>query len=153
VRHARSRETRFASPVRVELLPLLDVVFLLLAVFLLTVVRMVRSYAVPVDLPSLATGSEQDTAAVLVLGIDAQGRIYLGGEALPEERWTEELRRRLAADPELQVLLQADREARHGAVAELLDAVRAAGVGRVLLLAEPREPAPQDAPAPQETPR
>ncbi|QDU68567.1 biopolymer transport protein ExbD [Planctomycetes bacterium Pla86] len=119
------------------MLPLLDVVFLLLAVFLLSVVRMVRSYAVPVDLPAMATGVQADVPAVLLLGVDAQGRLFAAGEETTLAGLRERLRASLSADPELQVLLQADREARHGDVAELLDAVRAEGAGQVLLVAEP----------------
>lgn len=134
----RSRAAHWERGARVEMLPLLDVVFLLLAVFLLSVVRMVRSYAVPVDLPALATGVQAEVPAVLLLGVDARGRLFAAGEetTLPDLR--ERLRAQLAGDPELRVLLQADREARHGDVAALLDAVREEGAGRVLLVAEPR---------------
>ncbi len=110
----RSRAESYRRRPRVELLPLLDAVFLVLAVFLLGVVRMVRSYTVPIDLPAMASGVEQS-----VPGREA----FLGGRA--------------PYDPELQVLLQADRRARHGDVSALLDAVRASGATRVLLVAAP----------------
>ena len=134
---AGSRASRWDRGARVEMLPLLDVVFLLLAVFLLSVVRMVRSYAVPVDLPALATGAEEDVPAVLLLGMDAEGRVFVAGEATELGAARDRVARALEADPELKVLLQADRDARHGDVAKLLDVVREVGAGRVLLVAEP----------------
>ena len=133
----RSRAAHWERGARVEMLPLLDVVFLLLAVFLLSVVRMVRSYAVPVDLPAMATGIQADVPAVLLLGVDAQGRLFAAGEETTLPQLRDRLRASLSADPELRVLLQADREARHGDVAELLDAVRAEGASKVLMVAEP----------------
>ena len=138
MRRVRSRAARYTERARVEMLPLLDVVFLVLAVFLLGVVRMVRSYSVPVDLPALASGVEQEVPSVLLLGVDAEGRWFLAGEELGLDAIGAAVRARMAEDPELSVLLQADREARHGDVSALLDTVRSAGGTRVLLVAEPR---------------
>jgi len=118
------------------MLPLLDVVFLLLAVFLLSVARMVRSYSVPIDLPTMATGVQEEVPAVLLLSIDARGRFFVAGQETDLDALRARLRSSLADDPELRVLLQADREARHGDVAELLDVVRSEGAGKVLLVAD-----------------
>lgn len=137
MRRTRSRAARYSERARVELLPLLDVVFLVLAVFVLGVARMVRSYAVPVDLPALASGVQQEVPSVLLLGVDAEGRSFLAGEALELTAIGDAVRARMADDPDLKVLLQADREARHGDVSALLDAVRSAGATEVLLVAEP----------------
>jgi biopolymer transport protein ExbD len=133
----RSRAESYRRRPRVELLPLLDAVFLVLAVFLLGVVRMVRSYTVPIDLPAMASGVEQSVPSLVLLGVDPEGRVFLGGEELSLERIEAEIGRRASDDPELPVLLQADRRARHGDVSALLDAVRASGATRVLLVAAP----------------
>jgi biopolymer transport protein ExbD len=125
---------------RLELLPLLDVVFLLLAVLVLSVSRLVRSYAVPVNLPQAATGIEEQAPTVLLLSVLADGRYALAGEVLELTELERRVAERLGADPSVQVLVQADRAAQHGAVATLLDRVRLSGGGRVLLVATPEGP-------------
>ena len=136
---SRRRSTRLRRKARVELLPLIDVLFLLLAVFLLSIARMVRSYSVPVDLPLARTGVEEQLEAVLLLSVDADGQAYVAGEALSLPKVRAQVAERVAAEPDLQILLQADRGSQHGAVAEVLDAIREVGGGKVLLVSRRAE--------------
>lgn len=136
---SRRRSNRMRRKARVEMLPLIDVLFLLLAVFLLSIARMVRSYSVPVDLPQARTGVEEQLEAVLLLSVDADGQAYVAGEALTLAEVREQVAERVAAEPDLQILLQADRGSQHGAVAEVLDAIREVGGGKVLLVSRRAE--------------
>lgn len=131
------RRSPFDRPARVEMLPLIDVLFLLLAVFVYSMVAMVRAHAVPVDLPQLISGETQDLSVVLVISVEEDGAISMGGEQLGLEEVAERLRERRAASPELSVVINADRDARHGTVTEIFDAVRAAGQQRVLIVGRP----------------
>ena len=132
------RPTRFARPARVELLPLIDVLFLLLAVFLLSIARMVRSYALPVSLPQAATGLQESLPTVLLLSVQADGHYALGGETATLAAIRHTVADRVADDPQLQVLVHGDEAASYGSVAALLDAVREVGGARVLLVARPK---------------
>lgn len=136
---SRRRSTRLRRKARVEMLPLIDVLFLLLAVFLLSIARMVRSYSVPVDLPLARTGVEEQLEAVLLLSVDADGQAYVAGEALSLPKVRAQVAERVAAEPDLQILLQADRGSQHGAVAEVLDTIREVGGGKVLLVSRRAE--------------
>ena len=131
------RRSSFDRPARVEMLPLIDVLFLLLAVFVYSMVAMVRAHAVPVDLPQLVSGETHDLSVVLVVSVEEDGTISVGGEELDLGAVGERLRERRAASPELSVVINADRDARHGTVTEILDAVRAAGQERVLIVGRP----------------
>ena len=126
------------------MLPLIDVLFLLLAVFVYSMLAMVRSHVVPVDLPQLATGEEQSLNVVLVISIEREGAITVAGEEVDLAALEQRLRGRREAESELQVVINADREARYGLVAEVFDRVRAAGQERVLIVGRPvgDEPAP-----------
>ncbi len=121
------------------MLPLIDVLFLLLAVFVLSVANMVRSYAVPVDLPKAATGEQDQLPSVLLLSVEADGQFSLGGERTELEVIRAQVAERVAGDPSLRVMVQADKNCRWERVVELLDTVRAVGGGRVLLVADPLE--------------
>ena len=131
------RRSSFDRPARVEMLPLIDVLFLLLAVFVYSMVAMVRAHAIPVDLPQLVSGETHDLSVVLVVSVEEDGTISVGGEELDLGAVGERLRERRAASPELSVVINADRDARHGTVTEILDAVRAAGQERVLIVGRP----------------
>jgi biopolymer transport protein ExbD len=128
---------------RVDLLPLIDVVFLLLAILLLAMVRMVRSWTLPIDLPGVASGEAVEAPTILLISLDASGTRFVGGEAIPRGALADRVRSSIAGDPELAVLVQADRDARHGDVTELLDELRTAGASRVMFVAAPLAPPSQ----------
>lgn len=130
-------------PARLEVLPLLDVVFLLVIVLLYSVVAMVRAHAVPVDLPALATGEVPDLPAMLVVSVQEDGTVFAGGEPVDGPALVERVRALRAQAPELAVLLNADAAARHGDVAGALDRVRAAGQERVFLVGVPADGPPR----------
>ncbi len=131
------RRSSFDRPARVEMLPLIDVLFLLLAVFVYSMLAMVRAHVVPVDLPQLVTGENRDLSVVLTISVEEDGAIAVGGEAVELDGLEERLRERRAGEPELSVVINADREARHGVVTEVFDRVRAAGQERVLIVGRP----------------
>lgn len=131
------RRRRTPRPLRADLLPLIDVVFLLLAVLLLSMVKMVRSYTLPVDLPTATSGEDFDAPTVLLLALDDQGRYFAGGEPIELADLGARIGDALAGDPELAVLVQADRNSRHGEVTALFDELRNAGAPRVLFVATP----------------
>ena len=131
------RRSSFDRPARVEMLPLIDVLFLLLAVFVYSMLAMVRAHVVPVDLPQLVTGENRDLSVVLTISVEEDGAIAVGGEAVELDGLEERQRERRAGEPELSVVINADREARHGVVTEVFDRVRAAGQERVLIVGRP----------------
>jgi biopolymer transport protein ExbD len=77
---------------------------------------------------------------VLALAIDAQGRLFLGDEALDAttEREQIALRARAAAqrNPATEVQLRADSRVPYGRVAELIGWVQAAGLSRIGFVTE-----------------
>ena len=126
---------------RLELLPLLDVVFLLLVVFIYAVLSMVRAHVIPVELPQLGTAEDVRPESVLVVSVDREGALSLAGEPVDSDGLVRSVRERRAVEPELSVLLNADADARHGDVARALDSLRRAGQATVLLVGRPEEDA------------
>jgi biopolymer transport protein ExbD len=129
-----NRARPWDTPPRLEMLPLLDVVFLLLVVFLYSIVSMVRAHAVPVELPALSTGEQQQLSAVLVVSVRHGGEVLVAGEPADDVALAERVRALRAETPELAVLINADAGAPYGSVAAVLDGVRAAGQERVFLV-------------------
>ena len=76
----RVRLRRSAPPFRVELTPLIDVIFLLLTFFIYAMVLMERIELVPMELKSLETGesiNQEEPPPAITLSLDADGGIFL----------------------------------------------------------------------------
>lgn len=137
------RRSRWDEGARVEMLPLIDVMFLLLVAFVYSVTAMVRSEAIPVDLPRLTTSASQDLSSVLVVTVQSSGKVYAGGGEVDAAGLTARIESLREGDPDLSVLVNADADARHRDVAAVLDRLRACGQERVFLAGLADEPTPR----------
>ena len=116
---------------RLEIIPLIDIMFFLLASFMLVSLTMSRQQTIRVNLPVSASASQDIKPDMINLAVDAAGLLYLDARpiSLPELENTLATRHRLdAATP---VYISGDEEARHGAMITLLDSVRRAGFQKV----------------------
>ena len=114
---------------RVEMLPLIDVVFLLLVFFIYAMVSMVVHRGLKVELPSAGTASmEQDD--YISITIDADNQLFLNGEPAQADELAERvlLLRGASTKP---VFIDGDRKADLGLAIELLDALKGAGIEEV----------------------
>ena len=89
---------RHDLPPRLEMMPLLDVVFLLLTYFIYSFVVMIRADALAVDLAPVSTGTQPSGDVAHVLAIGADGAITYDGQML-DEAALDTLLSDLAADP------------------------------------------------------
>jgi biopolymer transport protein ExbD len=135
-----------ATEVRIELIPLIDVIFCILTFFMLAAVTMTRQAGINVDLPRATSGVTQ-MREMLLVSVDPVGLIYIDKEAVS----TEELQRRLVefrdANPDGIMVLYASRLASYNDVVQVLDILRSVGGDRVALATLPEAPSTQDNPA------
>lgn len=99
----RVRLRRSEPPFRVELTPLIDVIFLLLTFFIYAMVLMDRIELVPLDLKPLEAGAVVADAApppARTLSLDGAGGMFLDREPITLEAVVPELRKTLEGDPE-----------------------------------------------------
>jgi biopolymer transport protein ExbD len=126
-------------PPRVEMLPLIDVVFLLLVVFIYAMLSMAVHKGMPVALPT----SEQiqpEKEQPLSVTIEADGAVFLNKVPVGLENLADLLKRQPGVNPETGVLLFADRRLSYQQLFEVLDRIRQAGLHRISLQAEAKEP-------------
>jgi biopolymer transport protein ExbD len=110
----------------INITPLMDLAWVLLVVFILTMVSIVQS--VDVKLPETAERKNEVPTDTATVSIDARGAIFLNEEQLPLESLKEKLRAYQYANPDLPVVLRADRGLGYAQVIQVLDAIKQAGV-------------------------
>jgi biopolymer transport protein ExbD len=115
---------------RIEIIPLIDIMFFLLAAFMLVSLSMTHLQRVPINLPQASTGVPDSKTPPFQIAIDANGVTTWEGKIVTLSEITARLKAAAAAS-ETRVLISADEEARHKQVLGVINAVRAAGVEKV----------------------
>ena len=115
---------------RIEVVPLIDIMFFLLASFMMVSLSMTQLNRVPINLPEASTGVADVKAPPFQIAIDPNGVITWDGKIVTLSEITDRLRKE-AAPSEARVLISADAESRHKNVLDVLNAVRAAGIEKV----------------------
>lgn len=125
---------------RLEIVPLIDIIFFLLATFVLVSLSMVKNKGIAVVLPKASTGESTERAEHVVVGISEAGQFYLDKKELAESELFAELARLKSANPELKVFIHGDENARLGLAISVLDQTRRIGISKVTFETQPTKP-------------
>ena len=117
---------------RIEMIPLIDVVFLLLIFFIYAMLSMTIHKGIPVLLPKAKT-SLIDKEEYLSISITRDHRIFLDEREVPMEGLLQRLRERGKEQPQLRVFISGDRRIPYEWVVNVLDTVRTSGLSKVSL--------------------
>jgi biopolymer transport protein ExbD len=120
---------------RIDIAPLVDIVFNLLLFFVLTY-SIASDAAIRVRLPESQSAAPRVPEPLLV-SLTRGGEIFLGERPVSLEELPAAVRASLASSPEPAVRIRADREAAVGRLVAVVDAVRAAGCTAFSIAAEP----------------
>ena len=129
--------------VRIEIVPLIDVIFCILTFFILGAVGLSRQQAIGLDLPKAQTGTPQ-MREMLVVSLDEFGQVYLEQQAVTREQLSQSIQRYHELNPDGLMVLHASRNASYNEVINVLDSLRQIGGDRVALATLPGQPSPQD---------
>jgi biopolymer transport protein ExbD len=135
---------------RIEIIPLIDIMFFLLACFMAVSLSMIQMRGMRVALPTGVNTQPEQKDDFMSITVDAAATVWLEKERIDDKA---ELTRRIKAlheqDQELRVYIRADKDSTHGEVIAVLDAVRSAGVSKVAFeLQAKTQIDPNKAPAP-----
>ena len=124
---------------RIEMVPLIDSFFLLLAFFISSVLSMSVIGGLPVELPAVGSVMKLESKDLVVITVARNGELQCDGQSLALEELPTRVKThsRLAA---LRVAVRADRLVPAGRLLEVLSAVRGAGVSRVGLVTDMAHP-------------
>lgn len=118
----------------INLTSLIDVVFLLLIFFMVsTSFALIRG--IKVDLPTTTTPQEEIEQNI-VISITKEGKIYLGKTQISKTELVKTLKRQIGKKKSL-VVINADKDTRHGMVVEVMDLAKQGGAGKLGILTTP----------------
>ncbi|MFB2979143.1 biopolymer transporter ExbD [Microseira sp. BLCC-F43] len=138
-----------SEDLRIEIVPLIDVIFCVLTFFMLATLyfarlQLNRQQAVNVDLPKASTGTTPQQPERLIVRIDPPyGQVYVDDMVNPPEpiiskdQLREKLQQFRAAKPEGLMVLWAGKDVRYEDVVQVLDQMRQVGGDRVALATIP----------------
>ncbi len=119
------------SQARIEIIPLIDIMFFLLAAFMLVSLSMVNLKSVKVNLPT-ATSATPDTKKDFVnISVDKAGLVFLDQKPVGNNELAQLLTGMQQTNATMRVFISGDQDARHGDVIRVLDLVRATGIEKV----------------------
>lgn len=120
---------------RIEMLPLMDMIFLLLAVFIYTMLSMAVHRGLKLDLPQ-SKSAAPEKQLILSVSIDAKGLVYIDKQAVEIDKLTETLFMITKDKKDPGLLLFADKSISYQQLFKVLDKIKDAGLTRISLQAE-----------------
>jgi biopolymer transport protein ExbD len=120
---------------RIEMLPLIDIVFLLLVFFIYAMLSMAVHRGLRVELP-LSASAVIDQQALLSVTVRDSGEIYVDEAPTTLEELPELLQRMAESRDDPEVLLFGERQLSYQQLFNVLDKIRASGISRISLQAE-----------------
>ena len=93
---------------RMEIMPLIDVIFLLLTFFIYAMVLMVRAELLPVQMQEFASGTPAEPAPAMTLSLDMKGDLYLNRNPIALDDVVASLQLAIKENPETVIYLAAD---------------------------------------------
>jgi biopolymer transport protein ExbD len=93
---------------RIEIMPMIDVIFLLLTFFIYAMVLMIRAELLPVQMQQFASGEPATPAPAVTISLDRAGAIYVDREPVAMESIVDRLKAAQAENPETVIYLAAE---------------------------------------------
>ncbi len=118
---------------RIEIIPLIDVIFFLLATFVLFTLSLNKSGGLAVLLPAAETSAARSAEGAVTLTITADGTLAWDQQPVTLDEFIARLRAYKATAPDPRVLINGDEAARFSQARYIIDEVRKAGISRILI--------------------
>ena len=133
---------RMRSPIpkkhaRIEIIPLIDIMFFLLASFMLASLSMMRLQSIKMDLPTATMAKRDFKPDIVNIAVDKIGDIYVEKKQMNVVELHNYLSNRFRINTNIPVYISGDKDATHGAVIRVLDLVRREGIQKVSFAISP----------------
>jgi biopolymer transport protein ExbD len=130
---------KLPSPVRrkhsrIEIIPLIDIMFFLLASFMMVSLQLDRTKNIKVNLPEATQARHDFKPDMLNIAVDKGGGVWLEKKQITLPQLATVMSNRFRLDTNLPVYISGDRDTLHGAMADVLQVVHDAGVQKVAFM-------------------
>jgi biopolymer transport protein ExbD len=129
---------RASRRARIEIIPLIDIIFFLLATFIMVSLSMIQDHGIPVNLPVASTDSPQERQDYASVSITVDSRYLFNKEPVSKEQLVDCLAELKANDPEARVYINADAKAEFGLAVSILDEARKMGIAKIAIETRPK---------------
>ena len=121
----------------INILPMIDVIFSILAFFIISSLFLTRSQGLPVDLPTAQT-AQPEQSVQLNITLEQDGKMFLDRQPIELEDLKAALSEKIQPDSESVVIINADEKVEHGKVVKVMDRLRQVP-GATMAIAADRE--------------
>lgn len=108
------------TPFQINIVPMIDVLFCILAFFIVSSLYLIRSEGLPVNLPKAVTAQIQPQPQIVVT-INAEGRIALNRQFIEPQELTKQVIALVGDKSVALVVINADSRVAHGKVVSVID--------------------------------
>jgi biopolymer transport protein ExbD len=119
------------SEARIEIIPLIDIMFFLLAAFMLVSLSMVNLKSIKVNLPTATAATLETKNDFVSLSVDRNGGAYFDKQPVGANELVQRLSAWGKTNENVRVFISGDADARHGDIIRVLDLVRSTGIQKV----------------------
>ena len=116
---------------RIEIIPLIDIMFFLLASFMMVSLSQTTMKGMKVNLPIGSSGQTQSKKDYVSLSVDKDGYYYFDKTRIALEEILPRLQQVYRSNPEAKIFIRGDQEAVHGNVTRMLDQIRSSGFSKI----------------------
>ena len=133
---------RIGSPVphkksRIEIIPLIDIMFFLLASFMMVSLQMQKIRTIRASLPTATLARATEKPDMVTIKVNALGRVSVDKQELTFPELQNLLTNRFAANTNLPVYITGQKDTTHGSMIYVLDFVKRAGIQKVAVSVKP----------------
>ena len=122
---------------RLEIIPLIDIMFFLLASFMMVSLQMQKVRTIHASLPTATLAPQPIKPDMLKLQVDKYGTASIDGKQFAFPDLEKFLSTRVKQNPNMPVYISGARDTTHGSMVYILDFVKRAGVSRVAFAVKP----------------
>jgi biopolymer transport protein ExbD len=123
---------------RIEIIPLIDIMFFLLASFMLASLSMMRLQSIHMDLPTATVAKRDFKPDIVNIGVDKVGNVYIDKDMVSMMDLQNFLSNRYRINTNVPVYISGDKDATHGMIISVLDLVRRQGIQKVSFAIAPK---------------
>ena len=133
---------KIGSPVphhkaRIEIIPLIDIMFFLLAAFMMASLSMIKLQSIKMDLPAASMAKKDFKPDIVNIAIDKTGDVFIDKTQMNLAQVSAYLSNKFQRSTNVPIFIMGDKDATHGSIIRVLDTVRRVGIQKVSFATAP----------------